>query len=254
MANIERVTFWPSTNSTIRGNIISPEEKSGPRPGVLFLHGYDSSRQGAVERAADLVDNGANITALAIDLGGHGESVVFDGPNSHNKVPKENMSINDHLREVERCFNRLRYESSVDPERIGVVGASYGGYLAMRLATDGIHSVKSLMLRAPAIYPDGLDDTPRIDYDDEGEIYRFRTDPYQMGESEFCERVEGFEGQVWVVESGCDESIPQFVPEFYASKTQNPTHLIIGGAKHSLQSDGERALYSSYLSDWVKEL
>lgn len=253
MAKSENVTFWPPTNSTIRGNLITPIEGGCSRPGVLFLHGYDSSRTGAVERATQLIDSGIDITALAIDLGGHGQSVVFDDSNKQQRIPRTRITINEHLREVKRSYDALRFAPGVDSERIGVVGASYGGYLALLLATYGQHPVKSLILRAPAIYPDGLEDVPRSEYNMD-EIDAFQSDLNAIKGSEAWKRKEEFEGPLWIVESGEDESIPSTVMDAYEQGSQNPTRLLIPGAPHSLQEAEHKALYQSYLADWAKEL
>ncbi len=252
MAKSENVTFWPTANSTIRGNIITPNEGDCPRPGVLFLHDYDSSRQRAVERAKSLIDSGVNIDALAIDLGGHGQSVVFDDVNKRQKQPRDKITIETQLKIIERSYEKLAKRPSVDAERIGIVGASFGGYLALLLATDGEYSVSSLMLRAPAIYPDGLELASPAEFPED--LDDFRTDLSAIKSSEAWKRIEGYKGPLWVIESGADESIPSTVMQAYATGAQNPTHLVIPGASHSLQNPDHKELYQSYLTDWAKDL
>ena len=53
----------------------------------------------------------------------------------------------------------LSDKRGVDAERIGVVGSSYGGYLAMLLASE--RNIHRLALRAPALYEDADFDRPK---------------------------------------------------------------------------------------------
>lgn len=249
MTNTE---IWiPSENTLIHANVVRPDQPEFG-PGILMIHGWDSDNTGHTERAQRLIGSGVTATILAMDLGGHGRSSVFE-KGTNRIIEKEKLTIAGHLQEVKKAHDRLTSLSSVDPERVGVLGASYGGYLAMLLAIDADYDVESLLLRAPAIYPDNQLDIVREKYNTK-EIDTFRKDPGAMVDTEFCGRVEDFEGQVWVIESGNDESIPSSVPEFYASKTQNPTHLIIPNAPHSLKSDQHKKQFEAYLRDWAKEL
>jgi len=243
--------IYATSDTVIRGTLISPVDAESPRPGILMLHGYDSTKEGAVERATELIESSVNISALAVDLGGHGGSTVYDN-DKKTPICKSELPISIHLNEVMRSYEVIRDAPGVDRERIGVVGASYGGYLALLLATDGDHPVKSLLLRAPAIYPDGLEDTPRSEYPDEAAT--FQKDLNAIKASEAWDRIEGYEGPLWVVESGADESIPSSVIDAYEQGSQNPTRLVLPGATHSLQNDEHKALYQSYLTDWAKDL
>lgn len=56
------------------------------------------------------------------------------------------------------AYDALRGAEGVDPARIGVCGASYGGFLAALLS--GLRDPKRLLIRAPALYPDDWLDLP----------------------------------------------------------------------------------------------
>lgn len=140
---------------SVAGRVISTEAFRGDgSSAVLFLHGYLNSRTGYGDYARTIAEE-AEATCLTIDLGGHGESFG----------DAEELTTPDHLEEAAEAFDFLASRAGVDATRIGVVGESYGGYLAVLLSAR--RPVKGMVLGAPAIYPDELMDYPRRDYDDE---------------------------------------------------------------------------------------
>lgn len=216
-----------------------PNRASGA--GVLFLHGYNSSKVGYLEYARALAKQRSGVAALAIDLAGHGSS----GGDFNTLTPRE------YLDDVVGAYAYLENSGEVDPARIGVVGASYGGYLAALLAAE--KKPKSLLLRAPAIYPDTMIDVARESVDKE-EVEEFRTSLASSTPTNLAiDTIRDFDGIVTIVESENDESIQTSVIDTYVNVSKNGLHKIIPGAKHSLVGV-EREVFKEMLLDWAADL
>lgn len=98
-------------------------QATGRAPCVIYLPGWDSTKEQGIGLAAALAERG--IATLLCDVPGVGETVLERG--LVNRLDEETAgaaALDDLLREP-----RL-----VDPERIGVVGSSLGGYRAARFA------------------------------------------------------------------------------------------------------------------------
>jgi len=114
---VPRTVHIPAAGGrSLHGRLFGPAEQ---RPGVLFVHGLHSTQAGYAERAEALAE-AIGAVCLTFDLGGHGES----------EGSQPSLSLADHIGDVVVAYDRLVAERDVDPGRIGVAGASYGGYLA----------------------------------------------------------------------------------------------------------------------------
>jgi dipeptidyl aminopeptidase/acylaminoacyl peptidase len=91
-------------------------------PAVFYLPGWDSTKEQGIELALEVAARGIGV--LLCDGPGIGEAVAFRG------------LVNRHDYEVvgSAAFDALAARPDVDPQRIGVVGSSLGGYRAARVA------------------------------------------------------------------------------------------------------------------------
>lgn len=216
-------------------SLFTPENASGR--GVLFLHGYQSSREGYAEYAQEL-GRRHRVESLTIDLPGHGES----------EGDFTTLTPRDYLNDVVGAYEYLGSRKNVDLGRIGVVGASYGGYLAALLATQ--KNPKSLLLRAPAIYPDGVIDQARESVDKEA-IEEFRKNLTTDTTGNLAlDAIRNFDGRVTVVESGKDESIQPCVTETYINVSKDGIFRVLPNARHSLVGH-ERVVFNEMLVAWA---
>ncbi|EEW25959.1 alpha/beta hydrolase [Rhodobacter ferrooxidans] len=105
-------------------------------PAVLMLHGFGSSRDEVggmyAREAAALAAKG--VASLRIDFHGFGQS---DGDTGATTVPGQ-------LADAEAALAALAATPGVDGQRIGVLGFSLGGGVAMLLASGHPDAVKAL--------------------------------------------------------------------------------------------------------------
>jgi len=201
-------------------------------PGILFLHGLRSDKTGYQPRAEALASR-LGVVCLIVDLGGHGASSGV----------LEDLSPRDHLIDAAAAYDELIGSGEVDPDRVGVCGASYGGYLASLLVEQ--RAVRKLFLRAPALYADRWFDVPLRDRGPLGET---------PGASAAQESLAAFDGEVFVLEGGADEAIPPAMVQAYVGAARRVRHEVIPEATHRLAEPAWDAAFVGFLVEWFSSL
>ena len=119
------------------GTLLQPKADT-PVPAVLLLHGFASSRDEVGDMykrlAASLADQG--IASLRIDFRGWGDSAGG----------MENSTVDGQVADAEAAYNYLSDLDFVDHERIGLVGFSLGGGIAVYTAGEHPAWFKSMAL------------------------------------------------------------------------------------------------------------
>lgn len=134
---MKRVEFPAEDGSVLRGELHQPDGKTRDGwPLVILLHGLVSSRVEWYDFPAQLAAKGWSV--LAFDFRGHGES---DGPRGHQSVRRA-------FEDVESALAAMDGEYGVDTRRVGLVGHSLGGALAVGFAQD-IPAVRAVVAMAP---------------------------------------------------------------------------------------------------------
>lgn len=225
----------------IRGTLVSPHRLRRKNPGVLFIHGWASNQAGYIPRAEAVSKHDA--ICLTFDMRGHGES---DGK-------LEKLSKHDHLNDVLAAYDFLVSQKKVDKDKIGVVGASYGGYLASLLTSK--RPVKWLALRVPALYADESFDAPSGKMTEKSKLAYLKK-KHSPSENMALETLRAFHGSVLFVESENDEEIPGQVISNYLGAINSRERLarrIIRGADHALSKPEWKQQFIDILSEWFKE-
>lgn len=205
-----------SGSRQLSGHVFLPVPAPGSAPGLLFAHGYKSSQASYRPRAEALVD-ALGFVCLTFDFGGHGAS----------EGNLDELDLKEHLADLVAAFDELARRDEVDESRIGVVGASYGAYLAARLVT--LRHVKRLLLRAPALHAES---GPR------GDVF---------------EGLREFAGDILVVESEHDCVISPSVIERYVASSPRAHLARLAGAKHALAPEFEEP-YGEIVREWFRGL
>jgi hypothetical protein len=108
----------------LTGYLLTPPGASGPRPTVLHLDGYDGTAEELCASAGPALARG--YAFAAVDGPGQG-SVLYD-----QRIPMRP----DWEHVVPAMIDALAARPEVDPDRIVLVGRSFGGVLAPRGASD----------------------------------------------------------------------------------------------------------------------
>ena len=224
----------------VAGTIVTPNTKV---PGVLFVHGWGGSQEQYLARAREIAALGC--VCLTFDLRGHGDTML-----QHETVSRES-----NLRDVLAAYDVLASHRLVAPSTIAVVGSSYGGYLAAILTT--IRPVKWLALRVPALYMDNGWELPKRQLHKDQDLPAYRRTLVPANENRALRACAGFKGDVLVIESESDQTIPHAVISSYLDAcvhAHSLTYRVIEGADHGLTSEGSQRAYTSLLMNWMTEM
>ena len=119
---------------------------SAPRPAVLLLNKANGNRQAYAALADELARRG--ISSLRLDLRGHGESINAGRFIPFDNANNEKIFVDEHL-DLIQALAWLRANPAVDTARLGVVGASYSGELAVDAARRDGQYLRAYALLSP---------------------------------------------------------------------------------------------------------
>lgn len=144
MAASERPLVFTNQGMQLVGMLHRPEG-AGRFPAVTFFHGCTASRVEArwifVEIARALADRG--IMVLRFDFRHSGES----------QGRFEDMTLSGEVSDGIRSLDVLCADHDADPGRIGVLGASFGGAVAVHVAARMAGRIRSCALINPVSRP-----------------------------------------------------------------------------------------------------
>lgn len=234
----ERITLGTEA-PTFTGTLFGAGHRGAPRPALIFVHGWGGSEAQYRERAAHLAELGC--LCLTFDLRGHGATSALH----------ETVSRADHLRDVLGVYDLLAARADVDPARIGVVGSSYGGYLAAILTS--LRAVRWLSLRAPALYKDPEFERPKRQLHLDPDLPAYRHRVVRPRDNIALWSCAAFRGDVLVVESEHDKVVPHPVIANYLTALAHARtcrHVLLGHADHGLSTEAWRQEYTEVLMAW----
>ncbi len=220
------------------GTLVAPQTLV---PGILFVQGWGSGQEVYLPRAREI----ASLGCLCLTFEPRG--VARDDPR-HETVSRE-----DNLRDVVAAYDLLAGQPGVDASAIGVVGASYGAYLAAILPS--LRPVRWLGLRVPALYKDEDWDEPkrRLDRD---VLAAYRRRPLDPEENRALRACSEFRGGVLLVESERDDVVPHpAIANYLATfaEAHSLTYQVIAG-DHGLSEKPAQQAYTSLLVNWLTEM
>jgi uncharacterized protein len=219
------------------GTLYVPDSPNGL--GVLMVHGILSQQDGYAQYAQALADSG--VICLTFDLSGHGQSAYELG----------DRTVGQHIEEVGAAYAYLAKRP--EAQNLNIVAASYGAHLSS-VVTES-HDVRGMLLRAPAVFPDGIDDVPFREHDAD-ELAYFQqhcldgvADADLSRVSRSLGAISRFIGLVTIVRSEFDEVVPETMCRAYTEVANNSHEQVIYGAKHSLNAHEKDQLQAMIL-DW----
>lgn len=221
----------------LSGTLFYPPHLKALNPAVLFVHGWASSQTGYVPRALALARSGA--VCLTFNLRGHG--------NSDGKISQ--FSRKDHLQDVISAYDYLASLLEVDKKKIGVVGASYGGYLSSILTQK--RAVKWLVLRAPSLFKNASfnDATDKL-LKQNIEVYRqFNLNP---DNNYALQALSKYRHAAALIQCEYDEDIPpQTIINYKLAlkNNQNFSYYLLSRADHELSTPKYKQAYINLLAE-----
>lgn len=230
----------PIDHEHLSATMLSPATQM---PGILFVHGWGGKQQHNLVRAREAA--GLSCICLTFDLRGH---------ERHAKM-RETVTRAQNLDDLIAAYDWLAAAPHVDPEAIGVVGISYGGYLASLLTVE--RRVQWLALRSPALYPDHHWNEPKASLNKDPGLMPFRHSRVTADDNLALRACAAFTGDVLIVEAENDVIVPHQTVRNYEAAFANAhsrTTRILRGADHALSDKQHQWQYTQILVGWLSEM
>jgi dienelactone hydrolase len=230
----------PVDGEHIAGTVITPATAV---PGLLFVHGWGGSQQQYLARARAV--GGLGCVCLTFDLRGH----------ARTDEQRDRVSREDNLRDLLAAYDVLAGQPGVNPSAIGVVGSSYGAYLAA--ITTSRRPVRWLALRAPALYKDSGWELPKRQLHNDPDLAVYRRRSVRAKDNCALAACAAFRGDVLIVESEHDDIVPHPVIANYVAacaQARSLTSRLIEDADHALSEKSWQRAYTSFLVSWLVEM
>lgn len=142
----------------VRGGVPTHWTKTGDGPRQTLLIHCSLGHAGGWSRMVDALDG--LVTAIAYDLPGHGRSADWDGVSDIQGV---SMAMAVDL-----------LEDQADGRPVDVIGHSFGGTVALRLAVERPDLVRSLVLIEPVFFSVAIADRPDLKADQDPRMAKYR--------------------------------------------------------------------------------
>jgi dienelactone hydrolase len=130
----EGVEFSTSDGIMLGGVFYTPQNKEGPFPTVVAVHGISLNQKYLTNLASEFSRNG--IAVLTFDIRGHG--------NSKGHLNK------DAIHDVKAALAYLRTRSDVNKSQIVLLGHSLGGELVIRAAIEDLDVLATIIIGGKA--------------------------------------------------------------------------------------------------------
>ena len=140
------ISYDSPAGGSVTGMMFEPVNDSGPRPGIVLLHGTGQNAEAIAGWGTGLA------TALGI------VGIAIDAPFARRTGPYMRLTLEDRvemiqlIKDLQRAVDVLRAHPNVDAERIAFHGNSYGG--AMGALFVGVeHRLEAAVLETPDAGP-----------------------------------------------------------------------------------------------------
>lgn len=220
------------------GTLQYPQDVKDKNPAIIMVHGWMSSQKRNVLYAQEL--NKLGFIVMTFDLRSHGES----------EGERSTLSREDYMKDMIAAYDFLIKQKGVDRGRIGIIGSSFGSYLAAILTSK--REIRWLALRVPANYPDEGFDAPQVKYAN-AKTTAWRGEKLAPDATVSLRAIGEFKNDILIIESELDDLCPHQTMENYMHAVKDSsklTHVVMTGADHSIKTEKFRAIFTEIIIDW----
>jgi dienelactone hydrolase len=164
--NVREISF-ASGGERVDGVLVAPPRSEGRVPAVVYLHGSGGDRTQLLPLASSLATRGAVALTLTLPSG---DAAPPAGLSAEETLRWQRDTIVADVVAVRRALDVLAADERVDPERLGLVGWSFGGRIgalaagvderlrATTLMSAGAAPVSEYAAAAPADLRDDVEE------------------------------------------------------------------------------------------------
>ena len=117
---VSAITFDSPDGGSVAGLLFDPVARSGPRPGIVLMHGMPGSARVMAAHGRALAEHGAVVIAIDAPFARRGGPPIRFGAEDR----AEQIQL---IKDLQRAVDVLRTRGNVDHARIAYIGISYGG-------------------------------------------------------------------------------------------------------------------------------
>ena len=114
------ISFSSPDGGSVTGLLFDPVERSGPRPGIVLMHGAPGNARQMQPHAQFLAEHGAVVIAIDAPFARRGGPFI-------RFITEDRSEQIQLIKDLQRAVDVLRARANVHDERIAYVGISYGG-------------------------------------------------------------------------------------------------------------------------------
>ncbi|MGH8946030.1 MAG: alpha/beta hydrolase family protein, partial [Acidimicrobiia bacterium] len=229
----------PPTLAPLAGGRIS-REGGGPFPVVIFLPGLDSTKEQRHGGRGSLLRRGMAVLSL-------------DGPGQGEISPKLPIR-HDYEVAVSAAIDALAGRESLDTTRVGLIGASLGGYYACRAAAFEPRVIAAVANCGPYRWIDCWDELPQVTRG------AFRKYSWSSSDEEAREKAKALDltgvaekitQPLVVVHGMLDPLIGVDHAQRIADEAPNATLITVDAATHGVSNLSYK--FAPWVDDWMAE-
>lgn len=232
----------------IYGLLYQPVGAEGPRPVVIYAHGFGSSYRNGDQYAQALATQGYLV--YCFDFRGGSESSRSEGANLE-------MSVFTEQSDLEAVIAMIKARSDVDSRNIFLLGASQGGMVSAMTAADNADDIAGVVLLYPAfaLVDDARERFNCIDEVPESYRHLFMTvgRPYfeKLFDYDVYGHIQNYSKDILLIHGDQDSLVPLSYSERALEVYPSAELEVIPGAGHGFHGDAaQRAIdrMSEYFS------
>jgi uncharacterized protein len=233
-----RPVSYRSGDSRVEGYLVAPGgSRAEPLPAVVYLHGSGGDRAQLLPLASTLAERGAVALTLTLPSG---SATPPSGVPPEETLRWQRDQIVGDVVAVRRGLDLLAEDERVDPDRLGLVGWSFGGRLGALLAgVDDRIRATALMSAGAAPVSEYVAAAPPDLRDDVEEVLT-PIDPLS--------RIADANGDILLQAGRSDSIVPHAALQALADAAPKGTRLRWYAAEHDLDENARRDQL-----DWLQE-
>lgn len=117
---VSAISFDSPDGGSVTGLLFDPISRSGPRPGIVLMHGAPGTARQMAGQGHALAAHGAVVIAIDAPFARRGGQFL-------RFIPADRAEQIQLMKDLQRAVDVLRARANVDDARIAYLGISYGG-------------------------------------------------------------------------------------------------------------------------------